>query len=88
MRGPGLRRSMAADPHATAYLGPRCAMCEHNRGHMLAHATCVQVTPNLYGNLVSNVVAGLCGGFGVVPGAYMGNPSSHAVRVLQGTLQG
>ncbi len=28
----------------------------------------LQVTPNLYGNLVSNIVAGLCGGFGVVPG--------------------
>lgn len=28
----------------------------------------VLVTPNLYGNLVSNVVAGLCGGAGVVPG--------------------
>lgn len=28
----------------------------------------VLVTPNLYGNLVANVVAGLCGGAGVVPG--------------------
>ena len=28
----------------------------------------VLVTPNLYGNLVSNVVAGLCGGAGVLPG--------------------
>ena len=28
----------------------------------------VLVTPNLYGNLVSNIVAGLCGGAGVVPG--------------------
>lgn len=32
-----------------------------------------QVTPNLYGNLVSNIVAGLCGGFGVVPGGNVGN---------------
>jgi len=32
----------------------------------------VMVTPNLYGNLVSNVVAGLCGGAGVVPGANVG----------------
>lgn len=31
------------------------------------------VTPNLYGNLVSNVVAGLCGGFGVVPGGNIGD---------------
>ncbi len=31
------------------------------------------MTPNLYGNLVSNVVAGLCGGFGVVPGGNVGN---------------
>lgn len=31
----------------------------------------VLVTPNLYGNLVSNVVAGLCGGAGVVPGQYL-----------------
>ena len=28
----------------------------------------VLVTPNLYGNLVANVVAGLCGGAGVLPG--------------------
>lgn len=33
----------------------------------------VLVTPNLYGNLVSNVVAGLCGGAGVVPGANVGS---------------
>ncbi|GLI59623.1 hypothetical protein VaNZ11_001489 [Volvox africanus] len=33
----------------------------------------VMVTPNLYGNLVSNVVAGLCGGFGVVPGGNIGD---------------
>lgn len=32
----------------------------------------VMVTPNLYGNLVSNVVAGLCGGFGIVPGGNIG----------------
>lgn len=32
----------------------------------------VMVTPNLYGNLVSNVVAGLCGGPGVMPGANIG----------------
>ncbi len=31
-----------------------------------------QVTPNLYGNLVANVVAGLCGGYGVVPGGNVG----------------
>eukprot|EP00201_Polytomella_parva_P009887 CAMPEP_0175064446 /NCGR_PEP_ID=MMETSP0052_2-20121109/15337_1 /TAXON_ID=51329 ORGANISM="Polytomella parva, Strain SAG 63-3" /NCGR_SAMPLE_ID=MMETSP0052_2 /ASSEMBLY_ACC=CAM_ASM_000194 /LENGTH=378 /DNA_ID=CAMNT_0016330797 /DNA_START=91 /DNA_END=1227 /DNA_ORIENTATION=+ len=33
----------------------------------------VMVTPNLYGNLVSNVVAGLCGGMGVCPGGNVGN---------------
>lgn len=33
----------------------------------------VLVTPNLYGNLVSNVVAGLCGGAGVVPGCNIGD---------------
>lgn len=32
----------------------------------------VMVTPNLYGNLVTNVVAGLCGGPGVCPGANIG----------------
>ncbi|KAG2494132.1 hypothetical protein HYH03_007770 [Edaphochlamys debaryana] len=33
----------------------------------------VMVTPNLYGNLVGNIVAGLCGGFGVVPGGNIGD---------------
>jgi len=33
----------------------------------------VMVTPNLYGNLVCNVVAGLCGGYGVCPGSNVGN---------------
>ncbi|PNW70650.1 hypothetical protein CHLRE_17g728800v5 [Chlamydomonas reinhardtii] len=37
------------------------------------HQFDVMVTPNLYGNLVSNVVAGLCGGFGVVPGGNIGD---------------
>lgn len=32
----------------------------------------VMVTPNLYGNLVSNIVAGICGGVGVVPGGNVG----------------
>lgn len=32
----------------------------------------VMVTPNLYGNLVANVVTGLCGGYGVVPGGNVG----------------
>lgn len=32
----------------------------------------VMVTPNLYGNLVTNVVAGLCGGPGIAPGANIG----------------
>lgn len=31
-----------------------------------------QVTPNLYGNLVSNIVAGLTGGPGVMPGCNVG----------------
>ncbi len=30
------------------------------------------MTPNLYGNLVANVVTGLCGGHGVVPGGNVG----------------
>lgn len=33
----------------------------------------VMVTPNLYGNLVSNVVAGLVGGYGVCPGCNVGS---------------
>eukprot|EP01025_Chloroclados_australasicus_P064386 TRINITY_DN85_c1_g1_i1.p1 TRINITY_DN85_c1_g1~~TRINITY_DN85_c1_g1_i1.p1 ORF type:complete len:370 (-),score=39.57 TRINITY_DN85_c1_g1_i1:215-1228(-) len=33
----------------------------------------VMVTPNLYGNIVSNVAAGLCGGYGISPGCNMGN---------------
>lgn len=33
----------------------------------------VMVTPNLYGNLVSNIVAGICGGYGVTPGGNVGN---------------
>ncbi|GMH40348.1 hypothetical protein BSKO_08252 [Bryopsis sp. KO-2023] len=32
----------------------------------------VMVTPNLYGNLVANIVAGLCGGQGVCPGGNVG----------------
>ena len=32
----------------------------------------VMVTPNLYGNLVCNIVAGLCGGQGVCPGGNVG----------------
>lgn len=31
------------------------------------------VTPNLYGNIVANVVAGLTGGPGIMPGANVGN---------------
>uniref|UniRef100_A0A6U2F8Z1 Isopropylmalate dehydrogenase-like domain-containing protein n=1 Tax=Chlamydomonas euryale TaxID=1486919 RepID=A0A6U2F8Z1_9CHLO len=37
------------------------------------HQFDVMVTPNLYGNLAANIVAGLCGGHGVVPGANVGN---------------
>ena len=33
----------------------------------------LQVTPNLYGNIVANVVAGLTGGPGIMPGANVGN---------------
>eukprot|EP01023_Acetabularia_acetabulum_P047902 TRINITY_DN5051_c0_g1_i7.p2 TRINITY_DN5051_c0_g1~~TRINITY_DN5051_c0_g1_i7.p2 ORF type:complete len:244 (+),score=37.80 TRINITY_DN5051_c0_g1_i7:586-1317(+) len=33
----------------------------------------VMVTPNLYGNIVSNVAAGLCGGYGISPGGNVGN---------------
>jgi isocitrate dehydrogenase (NAD+) len=33
----------------------------------------VMVAPNLYGNLVANVVAGLCGGNGIVPGGNIGS---------------
>ena len=33
----------------------------------------VMVMPNLYGNVVSNVCAGLVGGPGLVPGANYGN---------------
>lgn len=32
----------------------------------------VMVTPNLYGNLVANIAAGLVGGYGVTPGANVG----------------
>lgn len=31
------------------------------------------MTPNLYGNIVANVVAGLTGGPGIMPGANVGN---------------
>ncbi|MEW5297655.1 MAG: hypothetical protein WDW38_006831 [Sanguina aurantia] len=37
------------------------------------HQFDVMVAPNLYGNLVGNIVAGLCGGYGVVPGGNIGN---------------
>lgn len=36
------------------------------------HQFDVMVTPNLYGNLVANIVAGLCGGNGIVPGGNIG----------------
>lgn len=36
------------------------------------HQFDVMVTPNLYGNLVANIVAGLCGGSGIVPGGNIG----------------
>lgn len=37
------------------------------------HQFDVMVMPNLYGNVVSNVCAGLVGGPGLVPGANYGN---------------
>ncbi|MED6204031.1 isocitrate dehydrogenase (NAD(+)) idh1 [Stylosanthes scabra] len=37
----------------------------------------VMVTPNLYGNLVANTAAGICGGTGVMPGGNVG--AEHAV---------
>lgn len=40
------------------------------------HQFDVMVTPNLYGNLVANVVAGLCGGYGVCPGGNVGAGSA------------
>lgn len=33
----------------------------------------VMVTPNLYGNIVANLAAGMCGGAGIVPGANVGS---------------
>ncbi|KAF8056351.1 IDH1 [Scenedesmus sp. PABB004] len=33
----------------------------------------VMVTPNLYGSLVANIIAGLCGGSGMVPGGNIGD---------------
>lgn len=51
------------------------------------HQFDVMVMPNLYGNVVSNVCAGLVGGPGLVPGANYGNDyavfetvSSHELR--------
>lgn len=38
------------------------------------HESVLQVTPNLYGNLVANTAAGIAGGTGVMPG---GNNSLH-----------
>lgn len=32
------------------------------------HESALQVTPNLYGNLVANTAAGIAGGTGVMPG--------------------
>lgn len=48
----------------------------------------VLVTPNLYGNLVANVVAGLCGGAGVVPGMSQCclHPESCGVRVVSASI--
>ncbi|RYR79017.1 hypothetical protein Ahy_A01g003880 [Arachis hypogaea] len=37
----------------------------------------LKVTPNLYGNLVANTAAGICGGTGVMPGGNVG--AEHAV---------
>jgi isocitrate dehydrogenase (NAD+) len=50
----------------------------------------VLVTPNLYGNIIGNVAAGLIGGAGIVPGINMGpnvavfepvRPSIHASMI-------
>lgn len=56
------------------------------------HQFDVMVTPNLYGNLVSNVVAGLVGGPGVLPGGNIGadvaifeQGARHVGRTLAGT---
>jgi len=45
----------------------------HPHTHAHTHTRNTQVTPNLYGNLVANVVAGLCGGAGVCPGGNIGS---------------
>ncbi|CAD7700432.1 unnamed protein product [Ostreobium quekettii] len=55
-----------------------------NYNEMIVDNTCMQlvsrphqfdvmVTPNLYGNLVCNIVAGLCGGVGLCPGSNIGD---------------
>ena len=69
---------------------------------MIVDATCMRlvsdpehfdvlVTPNLYGNLVANLCAGLAGGAGVVPGANIGEEitifeqgARHVARSLAG----
>ena len=42
-----------------------------------------QVTPNLYGNLVANVVAGLTGGPGILPGVNVGDQCAVFEQVRQ-----
>lgn len=58
---------------------PHCHACDASQVRCCTATACrpeqfdVMVTPNLYGNLVSNIVAGLCGGYGVVPGGNIGD---------------
>ena len=56
------------------------------------HQFDVMVTPNLYGNLVCNIVAGLCGGVGLCPGGNIGGGvavfeqgARHIAKELTGT---
>ena len=75
-------QSYNRQPQACQHVAKRYPDIEYTE--MIVDNTCMQlvskpdqfdvmVAPNLYGNLVANVVAGLCGGNGVVPGGNIGN---------------
>ena len=46
-------------------------MVSHYVNHVIHSINIIQVMPNLYGNIIDNLAAGLVGGAGVVPGEAM-----------------
>ena len=61
----------------TAAAPRHAALCRDTLHHAARHPPLSQVTPNFYGSLVTNTVAGLVGGAGVSPGANIG--AGHAM---------